>query len=171
MTGRSVVLIGFSGSGKSAVGALLARRLGMDLRDTDAMVEARSGRTVDAIFQKDGEAVFRALEAEAVRDAVAGAPAVIACGGGTIVAVRNYTALRDAGVIVYLRTSAQTITQRLGDAAGRPLLAGRATAAVPALLAERALAYKSAADLIVDTDGKSPADVAAEIEELLKDAL
>lgn len=166
---RNVVLIGFSGSGKSAVASLLAERLGFEALDTDAMVEASAGKPVGDIFDRDGEKAFRELESRAVEQAADGEGRVIACGGGAILALRNYTALRDAGTIVYLRTKPDTVLARLGAAKDRPLLRGNAKKAVPALLAERAPAYQSAADVIVDTDGKTPDDVADEIHRLLKE--
>jgi len=169
VTSRNVILIGFSGSGKSTVASLLAARLGYERLDTDAMVAASAGRSVHEIFQRDGETAFRAMESRAVEQAAAGNARVIACGGGAILALRNYTVLRDAGTIVYLRTSPGEILARLGDAPDRPLLRGKAGRAVPALLAERSPAYQSAADLIVDTDGKSAGEVADEIHRLLKE--
>jgi len=169
VTGRSVVLIGFSGSGKSAVARVLAQRLGLDVFDTDAMIEAAAGRTVAQIFEDDGESAFRERESVAVAEAAARDGRVIACGGGAILAPQNYAALRDAGTIVYLRAAPSTILERLGDARDRPLLRGEAHTAVPALLAERSPAYVSAADVIVDTDGRTPEDVAGEIERILKE--
>lgn len=169
MTPRNVVLIGFSGAGKSVVAARLAERLGFDALDTDAMIEAAAGSPVTAIFDERGEKAFRDLESAAVAEAAAGDGRVIACGGGAILALRNYTALRDAGTIVYLRATPATIVDRLGQAADRPLLRGKAAAAVPALLAERSPAYVNAADVIVDTDGRSPDDVADEIVRMLKE--
>lgn len=159
-----IVLIGFMGAGKSAVGAALAERLGFDLVDTDALVAEDAGMDVPAIFAAEGENGFRRREAEAVAKACAGSERVIACGGGAILALRNYEALREAGSIVYLRTSADELVRRLGDGAGRPLLGGgKVSEVVPRLLAERGPAYDAAADLVVDTDGRAPADVAEEI--------
>lgn len=160
----NIVLIGFMGSGKSVVGAALAERVGFELVDTDALVVRAAGTDVARIFAAEGESGFRAREAEAVAEASAGSGRVIACGGGAILALRNYTALRSAGPIVYLRTSADELVRRLGDGAGRPLLQGGAVAEiVPRLLAERAPAYDAAADLVVDTDGRDPAEIAEQI--------
>jgi shikimate dehydrogenase len=86
---------------------------------------------------------------------------VIACGGGTILVLRNYRALRDAGDIVYLRSSPATLRSRLSAPTGRPLL--HDPAAFDRLLAERMPAYEAAADVVVDTDGRAPAEIAAEI--------
>lgn len=164
---RNVVLIGFMGSGKSVVGAALAERLGYTLFDTDEMVAAEAGRSIPEIFDAEGEEGFRTREVEAVTKACAGNGRVIACGGGAIIQMRNYAILRGAGAVVYLRASPETLWQRIGAGAERPMLAGDPTARFDALLAERIPAYESAADHIVDTDGRTPADIAEEIAGLV----
>jgi shikimate kinase len=159
----NVVLIGFMGAGKTAVGAALAERLGFELVDTDTIVTQDAGMNVPAIFAAEGENGFRRREAEAVAKACAGTGRVIACGGGAVLALRNYQALKDAGPIVFLRTGADELIRRLGDGKGRPLLGGDVSEAVPRLLAERGPAYDAAADLVVDTDGRDPGDLADQI--------
>ena len=167
MPPRSVVLIGFMASGKTAVGRALAQRLGYEFCDTDEMVTADAGRPVEQIFEEEGEDGFRARERDAVVRAAARPSRVIACGGGAILSVRNYGVLKGAGPICYLRTSADELIGRLGNGAGRPLLHGDPSEAVPRLLTERAPAYETAADLVVDTDGRAPDEVAADIVERL----
>jgi len=167
MPPRSVVLIGFMAAGKTAVGRSLAERLGFEFCDTDAMVTGEAGASVPQIFLDRGEAEFREMERTAVARAAARPHRVIACGGGAILSVRNYGVLKGAGPIVYLRTSVEELIVRLGEGEGRPLLRGDPAETVPRLLAERAPAYEAAADTIVDTDGRSPEDVAAEIAERL----
>ena len=167
MPPRSVVLIGFMAAGKTEVGRALATQLGFEFFDTDEIVAAESGRTVEEIFTAEGEPAFRSLERDAVVRAAARPKRVIACGGGAILSVRNYGVLKGAGPIVYLRTSADELIARLGRGEGRPLLRGDPAQAVPRMLAERAPAYETAADLVVDTDGRAPGEVAAEIAERL----
>jgi shikimate kinase len=167
MPPRSVVLIGFMGAGKTAVGRALAGRLGFEFVDTDDLIVQADGRSIEEIFAAEGESSARALEREAVVRAAARSGRVIACGGGTILSVRNYGVLKGAGPIVYLRTSPEVLLDRVGGGQGRPLLAGDPAQVVPRLLAERAPAYETAADLVVDTDGRAPADIAAEIAEKL----
>jgi len=164
---RSVVLIGFMAAGKTAVGRALASRLKFEFCDTDDMVTAAAGRTVEEIFAAEGEQGFRSLERAAVIQAAARPGRVIACGGGAVLSVRNYGVLKGAGPIVYLRTSADELIARLGNGEGRPLLAGDPSEAVPRMLSERAPAYETAADVVVDTDGRAPAEVAEEIAEKL----
>src|SRR5215510_3732526 len=103
MAPRNVVLIGFMGSGKSAVGRALAERIGYRLFDTDAMVEQHAGRTIAEIWDVEGEDGFRSREHEAVLHACAGTGRVIACGGGAVLNIRNYGVLKGAGTVVYLR--------------------------------------------------------------------
>jgi shikimate kinase len=167
MPPRSVVLIGFMAAGKTEVGRALADRLTFTFCDTDDMVESAAGRTISDIFTADGEQRFRELERDAVTQAAAKPGRVIACGGGAILSVRNYGVLKGAGPIVYLRTSADELVARLGRGEARPLLQGDPARSVPKLLTERAPVYETAADLTVDTDGRSPAEVAAEIAEQL----
>jgi shikimate kinase len=163
MPPRSVVLIGFMAAGKTAVGRALASRLKFEFCDTDEMVTSAAGRTVEEIFAAKGEQGFRSLERAAVVQAAARPGRVIACGGGAVLSVRNYGVLKGAGPIVYLRTSAEELIARLGNGEGRPLLGGDPSEAVPRMLSERAPAYETAADVVVDTDGRAPADVAEEI--------
>ena len=168
MPPRSVVLIGFMAAGKTAVGRALAAELGFEFCDTDDMVAAASGQTVEEIFAANGEEAFRELEREAVMRAAAKPGRVIACGGGAVLSVRNYGVLKGAGPIVYLRTTADELIARLGRGEGRPLLGGDPAEAVPRLLSERTPAYETAADVTVDTDGRTPEDVAGEIAERVR---
>jgi shikimate kinase len=163
MTRRSIVLIGFMGAGKSAVGRAIADATGAELIDTDALVEAAAGAPVAEIFAREGERGFRAREADAVAEAASKPGRVIACGGGAILALRNYQVLREAGDIVYLRASRDALRARLAedDATTRPLLAD--SQAFDRLLAERTPAYEAAADVIVDTDGRELEQIAADV--------
>lgn len=161
----NVVLIGFMGAGKTVVGRALSERLGFPLFDTDRMVEEGAGRPIAELWDDEGEAGFRAREHDAVLQACAGTGRVIACGGGAVLEIRNYGILKGAGTVVYLRAPATVLRERVGIALDRPLL--REEGAFDKLLAERQPAYESAADVIVDTDGKTPDDVAAEISERL----
>ena len=165
MAPGNVVLIGFMGAGKSAIGSLLADRLSFRLFDTDAMVEKAAGRTIAEIWDEEGEEGFRLLEHDAVLQACAGTGRVIACGGGAVLEIRNYGVLKGAGTVVYLRAPAPVLRARVGDGADRPLLMD--ARAFDRLLAERTPAYESAADLIVDTDERTPDELAGDIAEQL----
>ena len=163
MPPRSVVLIGFMGAGKTEVGRALASRLRFEFLATDEMVSVAAGRTVSDIFVVEGEQGFRARERDAVVQAAAKPGRVIACGGGAVLSVRNYGVLKGAGPIVYLRTSPNELIARLGTGENRPLLGADPAKAVPKVLSERATAYETAPDVVVDTDGKAPDEVAATI--------
>ena len=167
-----VYLTGFMAAGKSAVGPFLADRLGYRFVDLDWLVEARTGRTVPALFAEGGEAAFRDAESDALVETARGENVVVATGGGALVDPANLRTARAAGVVVWLRASVETTLARLGSAAGRPLLADRAgrplqgealDQRVRALLAEREPFYAQA-DLVLDTDGApdAVARVAAE---------
>lgn len=165
MPPRNVVLIGFMGAGKTAVGKALASRLGFDLFDTDDMVVERSGSSVADIWAAEGEAGFRKREFEAVVLACAGTRRVIACGGGAVLAIRNYGLLKGAGPIVYLRAPAELLRARVGAGASRPLLED--PAAFDRLLADRMPVYESAADVIVDVEGRTAGQVADDVAQRL----
>jgi shikimate kinase len=161
MAPRNVVLIGFMGAGKSAVGRALADQLGFQLYDTDVMVETSAGQAITQIWDDEGEEGFRAREHDAVLQACAGSGRVIASGGGAVLDFRNYGVLKGAGTVVYLRAPADVLRARVGIALDRPLL--QEPGAFDRLLAERTPAYESAADLIVDTDEHTPDEVAGDI--------
>ena len=163
-----IVLTGFMGTGKSEVGRRLARRLGRAFVDTDAMVEARTGKPVAAIFADEGEPAFRGLERAAVAEAVAHREAVVAVGGGAVLDPTNVATLRAAGVTICLTARPETILARVGDGTARPLLAGDdPRAAVERLIAERRGAYAAVADLTLDTSDLSIDEVVEEIRESL----
>jgi len=165
MAPRNVVLIGFMGAGKSAVGRALAARLGFTFYDTDAIVETMAGKSISELWDTEGEEGFRAHEYDAVLQACAGSGRVIASGGGAVLEIRNYGILKGAGTVVYLRAPADVLRARVGIALDRPLL--REPGAFERLLAERQPAYESAADRIVDTDDRTPEKIADEIAELI----
>jgi shikimate kinase len=142
------------GSGKSTVGPRLAERLGRPFIDTDHEVERKAGAKVAEIFAREGEAAFRARERAAV-EALAGAPAVVSLGGGTVAQPGLVTLLAASGTIVYLRARPETLLRRVGEGSSRPLLRGLdATARLEklrGLLAERQAHYERG-QLVIDTD-------------------
>ena len=161
-----VVLVGPMGSGKSAVGAVLAQRLGVRLRDTDADVEAAAGCSVAQVFAAEGEAGFRRREVDAVRAALGEHDGVLSLGGGAVLsdAVRAELA---AHTVVLLRAGWASVSARLAGDATRPLLAGDARARWEALLAARRPLYEEVATAAVDTDGLSPSQVADRVQAAL----
>lgn len=142
------------GAGKTEVGRVLARLLGRKFRDTDAMVQRREDRSISEIFTEYGEAAFREMESEAIREAAATPGAVIACGGGAVLDPANLELLRSAGVVVYLKPSFAAAKARIGSGEGRPLLQKKDPAAALAeILKSREPLYRGSADHVIDADG------------------
>lgn len=166
MTPPRILLVGMMGCGKTTTGGLLARRLGWDYRDSDADVEALTGRTVPEIFESDGEAAFRKQEAEVLAAACAGEqPVVIAVAGGAVLDPGNRNVIRGCGTVVWLRAEPHRLAERVGDGAGRPLLDGDKDAIMARLLTERAPHYAEVADAVIDVDRLTPDQVAERVLE------
>jgi shikimate kinase len=162
VTGPVVVLIGPPGTGKSSVGALLAARLGVAFRDTDADVEAAAGKPVADIFVQDGEPAFRAFERAAVAAALRGHRGVLALGGGAVLDPGTQ-GLLGGETVAYLETSLEALTHRNGLDRPRPLLIGNPRAQLKVLLRQRLPVYERLATLTVTTDDYAPEEVADEI--------
>lgn len=155
-----LLLVGMMGAGKSTVGRIVAERLGRPYRDSDAMVEEATGRSVPELFAAEGEAAFRAAESQALRTAVSPPPAVISVAGGAVLDPANRVLLAESGTVVWLRAEPSTLAARVGDGTGRPLLAPDPTAALIELDAVRRPLYAEVADEVVDVDGLEAAQVA-----------
>lgn len=171
-TGRPahVALVGLSGAGKSTVAPLLANRLGATTPvDIDAVVAAQLGRSVEEAFADLGEAAFRQAETDALLGALAGPPAVIATGGGVVLAQVNRAALREGATVVWLRAHPAHLAARLTDSTeARPLLQGDPEFALRRLSSEREALYSEIADHTVDVEGVGPSDLADELARLLQ---
>lgn len=156
MTGPKVVVVGPPGAGKSTIGSLLAKRLGVSFRDTDHDVEHTTGRSISDIFTTDGEDAFRALEEAAVETALAEHPGVLALGGGSVLSER--TRKRLAGhTVAFLSVGLAEGARRAGLSAARPLLAGvNPRATFKALLDARTPLYREVATMELATDHETP---------------
>ena len=152
-----VVLVGAPGSGKSTVGALLARRLGLPFRDVDAVIVEQAGKSIAEIFADDGEAAFRGLEEQITGELLA-LPGVLALGGGAVLSPATRAALRGQRVI-WLRIGLSQSVKRVGLDTARPLLLGNVRGQLLKLLNERAALYAEVATEVVDTDHTTPAEV------------
>lgn len=165
---RAIVLIGLPGSGKTTVGRLVAAELGADFLDVDHEIERRTGQSIAQLFALKGEARFRELEAEVVAARLAGAPAVVAPGGGWAAQPGALESLPDgAALVIYLETEPDVAALRVREAAGRPLVDGDVVPRMRALYADRAPAY-ARAEARVRTDGRSPAAVARDVVRLAR---
>ena len=158
-----ITLTGFMGSGKTTVGKVLADFLGCPFMDLDDLVVKKAGKSIPDIFAQDGEPAFRELEAQVLRKTVAKyaeSTAVLALGGGAVLAPASAALLHEKTVCIYLRATLETLLARLaGETAGRPL----ADDALAERLASREPIYEKTAHVIIDTDGLSPDEVADEI--------
>jgi shikimate kinase len=162
-----VVLVGAMGAGKSTVGALLAERLGVGFRDTDADVEAAEGRTVADIFVESGEPHFRTLERAAVARALETHDGVLALGGGAVMD-EHTRALLSGHRVVFLRVGLAAAADRVGLGVSRPLLLGNVRGTVKRLLDERTPVYQAVATDVVDTDDRTPGEVVDDVVALLE---
>jgi shikimate kinase len=161
-TAPVAVLIGPPGSGKTSVGQVLARRLGVTFRDADADIERLAGKPIPEIFVDDGEPYFRALEAEAVTNALAGHDGVLALGGGAIMMPAVADALAGHRV-VYLSVDLGEAVKRVGLGAGRPLLQVNPRAQLRHLMELRRPHYERLASFTVETSGRTVEQIVAEI--------
>jgi shikimate kinase len=163
---KHIVFCGTAGSGKTTVGALVARALGRDFVDIDRMVEREAGCSVAAIFSREGEPAFRARERAAVRRALDDPkPAVISLGGGALEDDASFAATREH-TLVWLRATVPTLLTRLSGNGDRPLLTGDPLAKLHALAAAREPRYRQA-HVIVDA-GLAPKGVASAVLEALR---
>jgi shikimate kinase len=168
MTPR-VVLIGMPGTGKTTTGRRLAAVLQLPFADSDELVADELGRPVPEYLASEGEEAFRRHEQAAVRAALAGFDGVLALGGGAVTIAPVRVELAAAGVpVVWLRGSLRTLAQRVGDGRSRPLLADDPQARLAALAARREPLFRECATLTVQTDNRTPAQVADKIAEMLQ---
>jgi shikimate kinase len=165
-----LVLVGLMGVGKTTVGSRLSEILGWRLVDSDAQVEARTGRTVREIFEHDGEPAFRVLETEALRDALdAPGPTIVAAAGGVVLAEENRRLLERPNVeVVWLRADPAILVRRAMTADHRPLLAHDPAGVLAQMAVDREPLYREVADAVVDVQGRSPDDVADEVLKVVR---
>jgi shikimate kinase len=166
---KNICLTGFMGSGKTSVGQILARMLGVSFWDSDELLIRRLGMSINEVFKCEGEEYFRNRETEILAFLGQKPPGtcVISTGGGAVLRAENLAALRVNAVVVYLDVSAAEACRRLRGTKERPLLQGdNSLAKIAAMLDERRPFYLQA-DYIVDSNGKSPLEIAREIINVL----
>lgn len=165
---RNIYLVGMMGSGKTETARALARKFGMKAVDLDDLIVEEELRSINEIFEKKGEPYFRDLETKVLQQISIKKNLVVATGGGTVLAEKNRRILLQTGRVIYLKTNINVLWERLKQMKDRPLL----KAADPGIVLERIYEerrpfYESFEDHVT-TDGKTPEEVAQEIEEILK---
>lgn len=163
-----VFLVGPMGAGKSTIGRLLATELGFNFRDSDRVIEERTGADIPWIFDMEGEEGFRERESAVLQELSNEKNAVIATGGGIILREQNRKLMSSAGVVCYLTASIDQLVERTARDKKRPLLqVENPRQKIIDLLALRDPLYQEAADFVVNTDRRSPKTVAQEIASLV----
>jgi len=168
---KNIVLIGFMGTGKTEVGRILAKKLGYKLIDADTEIEKEQKMTITEIFKQYGESKFRDIEADVIRRLSVIKNIIISTGGGAVLRQENIDNLRKNGVIVCLAASPETILKRTSRNTNRPLLQVENPLQKIKDLLEFRKPYYDKADIMIDTEGKSPLQVAEEIIEKVKGIL
>ncbi|MDE2007261.1 MAG: 3-dehydroquinate synthase [Rhodospirillales bacterium] len=156
LAGRSLVLVGLMGAGKTSIGRRLAARLGLPFRDADVEIEAASGSTIPELFSRYGEAAFRDGEKRVIRRLLAGEQMVLAYGGGAFMDPETRAATRETAISVWLRCALPTLVRRVSGRVGRPLLAGGDPNEILARLMGVRHPFYAEADVIVDCGDETP---------------
>ena len=163
---RNIILEGFMGSGKSTISEILADKLSLEVIDTDKVIEETEDRSINQIFEEDGEEAFRNMETELL-ETISGdhwREFVISTGGGMPLREQNAKLLKLCGKVIYLKASPEAVYERLKGDTSRPLLRSEdPLSRIKELLYNRQPMYEDSADIIIDTDGKRPEMIADEI--------
>ena len=151
--GRNLILVGFMGTGKTTIGKDAAKSLGFRFVDTDALISRNAGKSIPDIFAEDGEEAFRLLETEVLEECAKGTDQVISTGGGIVTRERNHPLLKQAGYVIWLKASPETIFDRVKRNKSRPLLqVDDPLKTIQEMLADRADLYEAVQDLGINTD-------------------
>jgi shikimate kinase len=165
---KRVVLIGAPGSGKSTVGAALAKMLALDFIDTDQLIEEREGKAITDIFVVDGEPHFRAVELETLKHVLTLNDVVISLGGGAPISDQAQQLINSSeSTVVFLDVALATAAPRVGFNRDRPLLLGNPRAQWQALSDKRRPIYEALADVSIKVDDMSVEAITSEIEKSL----
>lgn len=163
----AIVIVGAPGAGKSTVGSMLARRLGVPFADTDKIIEGRAGCSIADLFVTEGEPAFRELERGVVCDVLRDGQGVVSLGGGSVLDPRTREDLAEH-TVVWLKVSVATAVQRVGMNTARPLLLGNVRSTMTRLLNDRNALYAEVATLTIDTDGKASGEIVTEVTKALE---
>lgn len=160
----NLFLIGFMGCGKTTVADALHRTCRLERMEMDRVIEEREGMRISELFAKRGEAYFRGLESALLTELRDARGVVVSCGGGTPMRRENVAEMQKSGKIILLKAAPETIYERVKDNHDRPLLDQNKTVPyIKELMEQRREAYEAAADLIIETDGKTAEQICTEL--------
>lgn len=166
---KTVVLVGMMGAGKTAVGTALARQLGVEFRDSDEEIVRAANRSIAEIFERDGEAFFRARESEVIARLLRSTPCVLSTGGGAFLSEANRRLIHDVGVSVWLCADLELLWQRVRHKTTRPLLRTANPRETLRELYERRQPFYAQADIVVESAAeRSVEDMAAQVRAALR---
>lgn len=149
---KNIYLVGLMGAGKTTIGRVLAKRLGMSFVDSDHEIEARTGVRIPTIFEIEGEEGFRRREAQVIADLASSGGMVVATGGGAVLKPENRANLKASGFVAYLNVPPHALHERIRHDKGRPLLQVEdPLAKLKELHAQRDPLYREVADLVIDS--------------------
>ena len=167
LTGRSIVLVGLMGAGKTSIGRRLAARLGLPFHDADMEIELAAGCTISELFARFGEAEFRAGERRVIRRLLAGEPMVLATGGGAFMDPDTRATIRREAVSLWLRAPLPTLVRRVAQRSHRPLLAGGDPASILQALMDKRHPIYAESDIVVDCTDESPEHTTSRVVDAL----
>lgn len=163
---KNIFLIGFMGSGKSTVASCLVDKYGMKIVEMDQVIEEREGMSISDIFAQKGETYFRDAETKLLIEIQSGTNTVISCGGGVVLRDENVKEMKKYGKIVLLNARPETILERVEKDENRPLLQGNKNVSfISSMMEQRRPKYETAADYVIQTDGKGAEEICREIFE------
>ena len=167
----NIFLIGFMGAGKSTISDYLKNALAMDVVEMDQCIVERQGLSISDIFETYGEEYFRELETNLLIEMQSQSNVVVSCGGGVPMRERNVVEMKKNGRVVLLTAKPETILERVKDNHDRPLLENNKTVPFIAdLMEKRRAKYEAAADIVIQTDGKSELEICEELIHRLREA-
>ena len=165
----NIVLIGFMGAGKSTISDFLRTVFAMEIVEMDQIIAERQGMSISDIFETYGEEYFRNLETNLLIEMQSRTNVVISCGGGVPMRERNVVEMKKNGRVVLLTAKPETILERVKDNHDRPLLEGNKTVSyIAQLMEKRREKYEAAADIVIETDGKSELQICEELVQSLR---
>ena len=165
---NNIFLIGFMGTGKSAVAEKFSELYEWKCRELDSMIEKNEKRSISEIFKMNGEEYFRRIETEILKKTINEDHSIISCGGGTPLKKENVEAMKSHGVVIWLKADPLTVLNRVKGDTGRPLLKGNMNLPyIEAMMNKRKSYYEDASDYAIDTDRLSVNEICGQIMKIL----